>query len=56
MKRNGITGMVCMAGAALLCACGWALAAKSAGAGPGDVWAGEAEETSGAEGAFTMVK
>ncbi len=56
MKRNGITGMVCMAGAALLCACGWALAAKSAGAGPGDVWAVEAEETAGAEGAFTMVK
>lgn len=56
MKRNGITGMVCMAGAVLLCACGWALAAKSAGAGPGDVWAVEAEETAGAEGAFTMVK
>ena len=56
MKRNGITGIVCMAGAALLCACGWALAAKSAGAGPGDVWAVEAEETAGAEGAFTMVK
>lgn len=56
MKRNGITGMVCMAGAALLCACGWALAVKSAGAGPGDVWAVEAEETAGAEGAFTMVK
>ena len=56
MKRNGITGMVCMAGAALLCACGWALAVKSAGAGPRDVWAVEAEETAGAEGAFTMVK
>ena len=56
MKRNGITGMVCMAGAVLLCACGWALAVKSAGAGPGDVWAVEAEETAGAEGAFTMVK
>ena len=56
MKRNGITGMVCMAGVALLCACGWALAVKSAGAGPGDVWAVEAEETAGAEGAFTMVK
>ena len=56
MKRNGITGMVCMAGAAFLCVCGWALAAKSAGAGPGDVWAVEAEETAGAEGAFTMVK
>lgn len=56
MKRNGITGMVCMAGAALLCACGWVLAVKSAGAGPGDVWAVEAEETAGAEGAFTMVK
>ena len=56
MKRNGITGMVCMAGAAFLCVCGWVLAAKSAGAGPGDVWAVEAEETAGAEGAFTMVK
>lgn len=56
MKRNGITGMVCMAGAALLSACGWALAEKSAEAGPGDVWAVGAEETAGAEGAFTMVK